>query len=80
MLLVTVTDALGFIPTFRKAYWRPHTETVSAFAIAIVKWIPGIAALETLTPTTWLYPVSIVLLNGSFIAMVVARRRVPAAR
>lgn len=75
VILVTVIDALGFLPTFRKAYRRPHTETVSAFAIAIVKWIPGVAALETLTITTWLYPASIITLNSLFIAIVMARRR-----
>lgn len=79
VILVSVIDALGFAPTFRKAYRRPYTETVSAYVLAIVKWIPGIAALEVLTVTTWLYPASIVVLNSLFVAMVMSRRRALAA-
>ncbi len=75
VVLVTVIDALGFLPTFRKAYYKPNEETASTFLLSSIKFIFGILALESFNLTTWLYPASLILMNGAFVVMVVWRRK-----
>jgi hypothetical protein len=75
VILITLTDAVAFIPTFRKSYHRPYEETLSAYLIAAIKFIPGIIALEVLTLTTWLYPGSLLVMNTAFVLLLVVRRR-----
>lgn len=75
IFLITITDAAAFIPTFRKSYHRPYEETLSAYLLAALKYIPGIIALDVLTLTTWLYPTSLVVMNTAFVALLLVRRR-----
>lgn len=75
VLLVTATDALAYIPTFRKSYLRPFEETLSTYIVSTIKFILGLIALNAYTPTTWLYPAALVLMNGAFVLMVIIRRQ-----
>lgn len=75
VIVVTITDALAFIPTFRKTYFKPHEETLTEYALAAVKFFISIIALESLTLSTWLYPASLVIMNGAFVVMALIRRR-----
>lgn len=75
VLLITVIDALAFVPTFRKSYRRPWEETAVTYSLSGLKFVIAIFALEQLTPTTWLYPASLVLMNGLFVGMLLVRRR-----
>ena len=75
VVLITLIDALGFYPTFRKSYSKPYQETAITFAISGLKFIVAIFALENLTPVTWLYPASLVLMNGIFVVMLMIRRK-----
>lgn len=75
VVLITVIDALGFVPTFRKSYSRPFEETAVTYAISGLKFVVAILALENLSLVTWLYPASLVLMNGLFVGMVLTRRR-----
>lgn len=74
VVLVTVIDALAFLPTFRKSYHRPYEETVSTYVLSGLKFLIAIFALQAYTPATWLYPASLVLMNWLFVAMVLWRR------
>jgi len=75
VVIITVIDAVAFAPTFRKAYFHPRTENVWTYFFSGIKFVFGIAALQTLTLTTALYPASLVLANGAFVVMVVWRRK-----
>lgn len=75
IVFVTITDALAFAPTFRKAYYKPNEETASTFVLSSVKFLFALAAFESFNLTTALYPISLVLMNGSFAAMLLIRRR-----
>ncbi|MDP3741171.1 MAG: hypothetical protein Q8R08_02470 [bacterium] len=74
IILVTVADALGFLPTFRKGYYHPHEETMTLYSFSTLKYAIGIFALESLIFTTWLFPASLVLTNGLFVLMILHRR------
>lgn len=75
VILITVIDAVAFVPTFRKAYFHPQTESTFHASCAGIKFLFGIAALETFSLTTVLYPASLVIANLGFVAMLVARRK-----
>lgn len=75
VILITIIDNLGFVPTLRKSYARPGEETVSTFALSGFKWVLGILALERITVVTALFPVSIVVASWLFVVMLLVRRR-----
>ncbi|HJQ08169.1 MAG TPA: hypothetical protein VJ836_01655 [Candidatus Saccharimonadales bacterium] len=75
VILITIIDALGFAPTFRKAFYKPQEETAITFALSAIKFVIAIAALTNYTIVTVLYPASLVVMNGLFVAMLMLRRK-----
>ncbi len=74
VIIITIIDAVAFAPTFRKAFHHPETENVWTYFLSGTKFVFGIAALESFTLTTVLYPASLVLANGAFVAMVLWKK------
>lgn len=74
VIIITVVDAVAFAPTFRKAYVHPETENTWTYFFSGIKFVIGIMALQTFNTVTVLYPASLVLANGAFVAMVLWRR------
>lgn len=74
-ILVTITDAIGYLPTFRKGYAKPLEETLSVYVLGAIATLMALIALEAYSLATWLYPASLVLTNTAFVAMVAVRRR-----
>jgi fucose 4-O-acetylase-like acetyltransferase len=75
IILITIVDFLGFIPTIRKSYSKPGEETLIHYVFAGLKFILAIIALDHYSLTTWLYPASLVAGNLFFVPMLVIRRR-----
>ena len=61
VVILTVVDVLGFGPTVRKAYAYPHEESLQFYNLFIVRSALSILALETLNPTTVLFPAAMVV-------------------
>ena len=74
VILVTVVDALGFLPTFRKGYYKPFEESAGLYTASTVKYIIGIFALQSLSVSTWLFPASLVITNAIFVLVLLVRR------
>jgi len=75
VILVSLVDAVAFIPTFKKAFNKPQQESVFTFSSSIIKLTISLFALESYSLTTWLYPATIVLTNTLFVTMLLFRRR-----
>ncbi len=75
VVLITLIDALGFWPTFRKSYFKPNEETLITYVVSAVKFAIALVALERFTVVTALYPISLVIMNGAFAVMVAVRRK-----
>lgn len=75
VIFVVLADAIGFIPTFRKTFHRPHEETLTEYTLAFCKHILSIFALRTYSVATWLYPASLVITNASLVVLALVRRR-----
>jgi chromate transport protein ChrA len=75
VILITIIDFLGFMPTIRKSYYKPHEETLIHYVLAGFKFLLATIALENYSLTTWLYPMSLVLANFLFVIMLTVRRK-----
>jgi hypothetical protein len=73
--LATAIDVVGYGPTVKKGWAKPHNDSASSFALNGVKFVPAICALKSYSVTTWLYPATLVLVNGAVALMLVWRRR-----
>lgn len=75
VILVTLIDALGFIPTFRKSFNKPKEETLITFALSGTKFGLSLFALDNISLVTALYPASLVISNWIFVIMLIIRRK-----
>ncbi len=75
IILVTIIDALGFYPTFRKSWSKPQEESALTYALSGTKYLISLFAIEQYTTTTVLYSASLVMMNWLFVAMVIWRKK-----
>jgi hypothetical protein len=75
IILITIVDLLGFLPTVRKAYTKPHQETLVTYEINTIKYLLIVLALAQYTLVTTLFPLAVALMNAAFVAMLVMRRK-----
>lgn len=73
ILLVTV-GMLGFIPTIRKSWNKPHTETISTYVINSFRHSLSFFALTQYSIVTWLFPVAWGIANALFVIILLVRR------
>ncbi|VVB73532.1 Uncharacterised protein [uncultured archaeon] len=64
VVLVTFIDFVAFLPTLRKAYEEPYTETFSTFLLSGIANLLALGALDVFSVTTALYPASLVITNS----------------
>jgi len=74
-ILATATDVIGYGSTIRKGWTKPNEDSATSFALNSAKFVPSIFALQSLSLTTWLYPATLVVINGLVAAMLLIRRR-----
>lgn len=75
VILITVTDFVGFLPTLRKAYAEPYSETLSLYVLGVVWSAFNIIAIATYSITTTLYPSCILFANMICCCMLWIRRK-----
>ncbi|MCX6727776.1 MAG: hypothetical protein NTX11_03125 [Candidatus Saccharibacteria bacterium] len=75
VILVSLIDMLGFIPTIRKSWHRPNEETLSSYITNTLRFTLALFALQRYTLITTLYPISWVIANGLFSVFLSVRRK-----
>lgn len=75
VILITLVDFLGFVPTIRKSIRKPHEETLISYALAGLKFMLAIIALDNYSVVTVLYPASLVFANLLFVLLLISKRR-----
>ncbi len=73
-LVVATVDFVGFLPTFRKGFQEPFSETPATFFLSGVANLLSLIALQNYSATTVLYIASLFITNMSFAVMILARR------
>jgi len=74
-ILIVTVDILGFLPTIRKSWHKPHTENVPFYAINTLRFAIAVAALQNYTIITMLYPGIWFVGNALFTVMLAMRRK-----
>jgi uncharacterized protein with PQ loop repeat len=74
-ILTTLTDLLGFMPTIRKSWNKPWSETLSFYWANTFRFGLAMFALNRYTVMTALYPLAWLLANGLFAVMLMVRRK-----
>ncbi len=76
VILITIIDAVGFYPTFRKSWYNPEQESILSFALGGFKHFFTILALQNYSLITALFPFSLVLTNAALIGMIYYRKTI----
>jgi hypothetical protein len=74
-VLAAAVMVLGFGPTVTKAWTRPHSDSVTTFALNGLKFVPSFFALDTVSLATWLFPATLVATNLAVALIIYARRK-----
>ena len=75
-IVVALVDFVGFLPTFRKGFEEPFTETASTFVVSAIANGLSIIALQNYSVTTVLYIGNLFFTNSSFATMILVRRNI----
>lgn len=76
VIILTTIESLGFLPTYRKAFTKPHDESILAFSLTILKYCLALIALRNYSLTTTLFPIALIILSGILILEVLWRQKV----
>lgn len=76
MLLLVGADVFAMVPTVRKVWNRPYSETVSMWAITGFRHVLGVFALSSYTLLTLAGPATWIVGNTLLVLMILARRKV----
>ena len=75
VILITVIDFVGFLPTLRKAYAEPYSETLSLFTLGVIWSSFNLVAIFSYTIVTTLYPAFILFANALCAILLWSRRK-----
>lgn len=76
VILLTMIEILGFLPTYRKAFSQPHEESIFAFTLTVLKYTLALSAMKTYSLTTILFPGALIILSTLLIVELLWRRKV----
>jgi uncharacterized protein with PQ loop repeat len=75
VILLSLIDILGFLPTVLKSWKKPHEETLFSYALNTFRFALSLYALHKYTIVSALYPLTWVIANGLFSVFLILRRR-----
>ncbi|HBU66816.1 hypothetical protein A2467_02600 [Candidatus Nomurabacteria bacterium RIFOXYC2_FULL_36_8] len=75
IVIIVIVDVLAFVPTIRKSWNNPHSETLSLFEIVTIRHALSIFALQQYNILTYLSPVASTLANLIFVIILIVRRK-----
>ena len=72
-VLAITADMLAFIPTVRKTYHRPYSETLSMYVTNVIRFMLAFAAIETYTLLSAAWIITWVIANALFSTRLILR-------
>jgi hypothetical protein len=74
-IIVSAADVISFYPTLKRGWKNPFKETTLMWSLSFLKFVFAILALKTLSVATLFFPATIMIVNGSFVVVILARRK-----
>lgn len=75
VILITCADAIAYIPTIRKSYSQPYSETLSTHFFSGIKHSINLLSLANFTFISSFYTICLVVINYCFTAFLLVRRK-----
>ncbi|WP_221794996.1 hypothetical protein [Oceanobacter mangrovi] len=75
VVLLTLVDLAGFVPTGRKVWSRPDSESLAFYSLFAVRNLVSVLALEVVSVATALFPLAMTLACVLLMLIMVLRRR-----
>ncbi|MBI3366738.1 hypothetical protein HY041_03870 [Candidatus Roizmanbacteria bacterium] len=76
VILIVLADFLGFYPTIRKSIIHPYQETLVTYLFSSLKSLLSLLALTSFSLETAFYLFYLLIVNFSFVLLLVIRRQV----
>lgn len=70
VVLSVLADSLAGVPTMRKAWSHPSTETPWGYISGVVSGATGLLTLHVWNPTNWLFPAYLLVWCGALVLLV----------
>ena len=80
IILITIIDFIAFLPTYRKGYEEPYSETIFLFICSAISNLFSFLSITHYSIVSSLYVSSLVLTNMMFVIMVLLRRNILKAK
>ena len=74
-ILIVTINTLANLPTIRKSWKDPHSETLFTWEMGAVRNLLGLIALSNYSILTWLYPATNLLINIIESSLLIYRRK-----
>jgi hypothetical protein len=75
LVLAVAADMLAFVPTIRKSYSKPYSETLSLYVTNVMRFALAFAALQSYTFLSAAWIITWLVANALFSIMLIIRRR-----
>ena len=75
VITVVSIDIVAFIPTLRKAWHRPKSETFTVYAMNVLRHILTLFSLDAYNIATTLHSITMIVTNSLMTLFIVARKR-----
>lgn len=75
IILVTIIDLLGFMPTIRKVYKKPHEETLFTHVLSTIKYGLILVALQAYSAVTVIFPLAVFIADALLVVLIMVRRK-----
>jgi hypothetical protein len=75
VILVTIIDITAFLPTYRKGYADPRSETVSTYFLSAISNIFALLAVAHYSISTTLYLSGLLVTNSLLVLVLISRRK-----
>ncbi|MFA6042341.1 MAG: hypothetical protein WCV85_02230 [Patescibacteria group bacterium] len=75
VILVTLIDFVAFLPTYRKGYVDPNSETVPTYLLSAISNVFALLAIASYSLVTSLYVSSLVVSNGIIVLILILRKK-----
>lgn len=73
VILAVSIDVLGFVPTLRKTWLLPTSESLATYGLNIVRHMLSLFALEAYNVATVLHSAAMLVMNSTIVAVIVRR-------
>lgn len=74
VITVVTIDVIAFIPTLRKTWQHPSTETPLLYGTNVVRHILALFSLQAYNVATVLHSLAMILTNSAMVALIMRRR------